>query len=132
MGRRAAPVAPLVPTRVWTRARTGRHGPDWPGTNRHVRRPEGRPERTASTWGLVPPLDRLPRPHTAPARHRAPACCTASVCGESPAEPTRKSLRFAYEQFSVLGAHAFAERARIELLATGEKLRPVLLAATGN
>ena len=45
-------------------------------------------------------------------------------CGESPAEPTRNSLRFAYEQFSVLGAHAFAERARIELLATGEELRP--------
>ena len=34
----------------------------------------------------------------------------------------RKNLRLAYEQFSAVGAHAFAERARIELVATGEKL----------
>ena len=113
MGRRAAPVAPLVPTRV----DQGRPG-------RHVRRPEGRPERTASTPGTCTAAR-----STASTAHRSGSTSRARLlygefCGESPADPTRKSLRFAYEQLSVLGAHAFAERARIELLATGEELRP--------
>ena len=35
----------------------------------------------------------------------------------------REQLRFAYETFSGIGAEAFAERARVELLATGETVR---------
>jgi DNA-binding CsgD family transcriptional regulator len=104
----------------------GRRGPDWPGTDRHVRRPEGRSERTASTPRTCAAARSTASvtAHRSGSTSRASACCTASVCGESPAEPTRKNLRFAYEQFSVPGAHTFAERARIELLATGEELHP--------
>ena len=35
----------------------------------------------------------------------------------------REQLRAAYEQFKSIGIEAFAERARMELLATGEKVR---------
>ena len=35
----------------------------------------------------------------------------------------REQLRAAYEQFTSIGMEAFAERARSELLATGEKVR---------
>jgi DNA-binding CsgD family transcriptional regulator len=35
----------------------------------------------------------------------------------------REQLRMAHEMFSTMGAHGFAERARIELLATGESVR---------
>jgi DNA-binding CsgD family transcriptional regulator len=35
----------------------------------------------------------------------------------------REQLRTAYEQFTAIGMEAFAERARMELLATGEKVR---------
>ncbi len=35
----------------------------------------------------------------------------------------REQLRVAHETFSAMGAHGFAERARHELLATGEKAR---------
>jgi DNA-binding CsgD family transcriptional regulator len=35
----------------------------------------------------------------------------------------REQLRIAYETFNAFGAHAFAERSRRELLATGEKVR---------
>jgi hypothetical protein len=35
----------------------------------------------------------------------------------------REQLRAAYEQFTSIGMEAFAERARMELLATGEKVR---------
>jgi DNA-binding CsgD family transcriptional regulator len=36
----------------------------------------------------------------------------------------REQLRSAHEMFTAMGAEAFAERARIELLATGERARP--------
>jgi len=36
----------------------------------------------------------------------------------------REQLRRAYEMFDTMGARAFAERARVELLATGERARP--------
>jgi DNA-binding CsgD family transcriptional regulator len=36
----------------------------------------------------------------------------------------REQLRTAHEMFAAMGAEAFAERARIELLATGERARP--------
>ena len=36
----------------------------------------------------------------------------------------REQLRTAHEMFTAMGAEAFAERARIELLATGERARP--------
>jgi DNA-binding CsgD family transcriptional regulator len=36
----------------------------------------------------------------------------------------RTQLRLAYEQFSSIGAERFAERARLELAATGETVRP--------
>ena len=36
----------------------------------------------------------------------------------------RQQLRTAHEMFTLMGAEAFAERARIELLATGERARP--------
>ena len=35
----------------------------------------------------------------------------------------REQLRTAYQQFTAIGMEAFAERARMELLATGEKVR---------
>src|SRR4029079_9834613 len=35
----------------------------------------------------------------------------------------REQLRVAYERFSRIGANAFAERARVELRATGETIR---------
>ena len=35
----------------------------------------------------------------------------------------REQLRTAYEQFTSIGMELFAERARMELLATGEKVR---------
>jgi DNA-binding CsgD family transcriptional regulator len=43
----------------------------------------------------------------------------------------REPLRSAYEMFSVMGAEAFAERARRELAATGEKARKRTVAPTG-
>jgi DNA-binding CsgD family transcriptional regulator len=35
----------------------------------------------------------------------------------------REQLRWAYEMFDTMGARSFAERARVELLATGERAR---------
>jgi DNA-binding NarL/FixJ family response regulator len=36
----------------------------------------------------------------------------------------RHQLRTAYEMFTAVGLDAFAERARVELMATGERVRP--------
>jgi DNA-binding NarL/FixJ family response regulator len=44
----------------------------------------------------------------------------------------REQLRSAHEMFSVMGAEAFAERARRELAATGEKARKRTVPSTGR
>ena len=55
---------------------------------------------------------------------RAAGSCTASGCGaRTGASDAREQLRAAHESFSRMGAEAFAERARRELLATGETVR---------
>ena len=74
--------------------------------------------------------DALPRAieRLAPSRLRvelpARSSCTASGCAaRSDASTRASSLRSAYEMFSHMGVEAFAERARRELLATGETVR---------
>jgi len=53
-----------------------------------------------------------------------PGCCTASGCAANAgALKAREQLRTAYELFTEFGMEAFAERARIELKATGETAR---------
>ena len=53
-----------------------------------------------------------------------PTCSTASGFAARAGESTRASqLRTAHDMFAAMGAEAFAERARRELLATGEKVR---------
>ena len=52
-----------------------------------------------------------------------PTCSTASGCAARAAASTRAQLRAAHEQLTAIGMDAFAERARNELLATGEKVR---------
>ena len=50
----------------------------------------------------------------------APACCTASGCAARRRRvEARDQLRAAYQMLAAMGLEGFAERARVELLATG-------------
>ena len=74
---------------------------------------------------VLPRVDRAPRPH-APACWRWPArsCSTASGCGARAGGSMRaSSCGSRARSFLAAGADGFAERARHELLATGEKVR---------
>jgi DNA-binding NarL/FixJ family response regulator len=53
----------------------------------------------------------------------APACCTASGCAARAIAQAREQLRTAHGLLDEIGMEAFAERARRELLATGETAR---------
>ena len=54
----------------------------------------------------------------------APSCATASGCAaQNRRVDAREQLRAAHDTFSRIGAEGFAERARVELLATGETVR---------
>ena len=63
-----------------------------------------------------------PLPHTPRTCPRAPALRRMAAPREPPFD-AREQLRAAHEMFSAIGMEAFAERARGELLATGEKVR---------
>ena len=73
----------------------------------------------------LPRGDRAVRPHAAPSRARSRASALRGVA--APRRPSRRcsceQLRTAYEMFFAIGMEAFAERARRELNATGEKVR---------
>ena len=91
-----------------------------------VRAPVARAaERGRRRRALVPRGDRPPRAHAAAARPRARASALRGVAApRGPAQvDAREQLRSAHELFESIGMEAFAERARGELLATGEKVR---------
>ena len=82
-------------------------------------------ERGRGRRAPVPRGHRPPRAHPARVRSsRAASCSTASGCAARTAASTRaSSCGRAHDAFVSMGADAFAERARHELLATGEKVR---------
>ena len=68
-------------------------------------------------------LERLARTRMATHLARARLCYGEWLRRQSRRIEARSQLRPAYEAFEAMGAHGFAERARRELLATGEKVR---------
>ena len=68
-------------------------------------------------------IDRLGRARLRPDLARAHLVYGEWLRREGRRADAREQLRAAYEQFTSIGMEAFAERARGELLATGEKVR---------
>ena len=68
-------------------------------------------------------IDRLGRARLRPDLARAHLVYGEWLRREGRRADAREQLRAAYEQFTEIGMEAFAERARVELLATGEKVR---------
>ena len=68
-------------------------------------------------------LERLARTRMATHLARARLCYGEWLRRQSRRVEARSQLRPAYEAFASMGAHGYAERARRELLATGEKVR---------
>jgi DNA-binding CsgD family transcriptional regulator len=68
-------------------------------------------------------LERLLRTPLRPEHARAHLLYGEWLRREGRRVDARQQLNFAYDLFSAMGAEAFAERARRELLATGEKVR---------
>ena len=68
-------------------------------------------------------LERLGRTRMAAHLARARLCYGEWLRRQSRRVEARSQLRPAYEAFASMGAHGYAERARRELLATGEKVR---------
>ena len=90
------------------------------------RGPGPRPdERGRGRRQRVPRRDRSLEPYPACDRSSpAGICSMASGCAARAGAPTRATqLRTAHEMLDAIGMEAFAERARRELLATGEKVR---------
>ena len=74
----------------------------------------------------LPRGGRAPRPHPHPRRARpGRTCCLRRMAAarEPPRRRPRAAARRAHELFAEIGMEAFAERARRELLATGETVR---------
>ena len=65
----------------------------------------------------------IPRRRGSPRWPRPIFSMGSGSAGQSDAVEAREQLRRAYEMFDTMGAKAFAERARVELLATGERAR---------
>jgi DNA-binding CsgD family transcriptional regulator len=68
-------------------------------------------------------IDRLGRTQLRPELARAQLLYGEWLRREGRRVDAREQLRTAYDQFATIGMEAFAERARIELLATGERVR---------
>jgi DNA-binding CsgD family transcriptional regulator len=68
-------------------------------------------------------IDRLSRTRLRPELARAHLVYGEWLRRENRRGEAREQLRAAYDQFKSIGMEAFAERARMELLATGEKVR---------
>jgi DNA-binding CsgD family transcriptional regulator len=68
-------------------------------------------------------IDRLGRTRLRPELARAHLLYGEWLRRESRRVEARAELRLAHEMFAAIGMEAFTERARIELLATGEKVR---------
>ena len=68
-------------------------------------------------------IERLSRTQLRPDLARAQLLYGEWLRREGRRIDARHQLRAAYEMFAAMGAHAFTERARRELLATGEKVR---------
>jgi DNA-binding CsgD family transcriptional regulator len=68
-------------------------------------------------------IDRLGRTRLRPDLARAHLLYGEWLRRENRRVDAREELRAAYDQFTSIGMEAFAERARMELLATGEKVR---------
>jgi ATP/maltotriose-dependent transcriptional regulator MalT len=68
-------------------------------------------------------IERLGRTRLGPELARAQLIYGEWLRRENRRVDARASLRTAYETFAAIGMSAFAERARLELLATGEKVR---------
>ena len=76
--------------------------------------------------GVLPRGDRAPGPHpAAPGPRPRRICSTASGCAVRTAasDAREQHLRIAHDHLGAMGMEAFAERARHELLATGETVR---------
>ena len=98
-----------------TRRATGRSG--W-------RRACARSRATATRPSALPRVDRAPGPHSrAIELARAHLVYGEWLRREGRRVDAREQLRVAREAFLAMGAEGFAERARHELLATGEKVR---------
>ena len=68
-------------------------------------------------------IDRLGRTQARPELARAHLLYGEWLRGEDRRRDARAELRTAYDQFTTMGIEAFAERARRELLATGDSVR---------
>ena len=68
-------------------------------------------------------IDRLGRTRLRPEHARSRLLYGEWLRRESRRVDAREQLRAAHDAFAAMGAEAFAERARHELLATGEKVR---------
>ena len=77
---------------------------------------------TAEHW-YAEAVDRLSRTPSRPEAARARLLYGEWLRREGRRVDAREQLRSAYDTFSAIGAEAFAERTRNELLATGEKVR---------
>jgi DNA-binding CsgD family transcriptional regulator len=71
----------------------------------------------------VEAIDRLHRTLLPPELARAHLVYGEWLRRENRRLDAREQLRAAHDRFTAMGAHAFAERSRAELLATGEKVR---------
>jgi DNA-binding CsgD family transcriptional regulator len=80
-------------------------------------------EGQAAERGYGEAVERLGRTPLRPERARARLLYGEWLRRKGRRTDAREHLRAAYDEFTAIGAEAFAERARHELLATGEKVR---------
>ena len=136
-----APFSPLLRCMTWWRPPHAAARPRWP-RQRSGGSPSGR-WRPTPRWrsGCSPGPGRCSPATPAPSRCTRRPSSTWSSAGSAPQlgrthlvhgewlrrqrrrRDARGQLRTAHEMFTAMGAEAFAERARIELLATGERAR---------
>jgi ATP/maltotriose-dependent transcriptional regulator MalT len=88
-----------------------------------ARQPRIRLQPDAKQHGYAEAVERLGRTQLRPELARTQLLYGEWLRRERRRIDARHQLRAAYQLFSAIGAEAFAERARRELLATGEKIR---------
>jgi len=109
-------------TRLSKRTGTGATCSDWAAgiwARSHALLSEGE----IAESGYVEAIDRLTRTRLRPDLARAHLLYGEWLRRQARRVDARRQLRAAYDLFAAMGAQAFAERARAELQATGEKVR---------
>jgi DNA-binding CsgD family transcriptional regulator len=115
-------VATIALTRLSTRTGTGATGSDW-AAGMWARSRALLSEGEIAESGYVEAVDRLARTPLRPDLARAHLLYGEWLRRQARRVDARHQLRAAYDLFAAMGAQAFAERARTELQATGEKVR---------